>query len=145
MKRPLLALVALAALATLATAACGGGAAPTATPTPTPTTPAGGGGQPGAIVTPGDPAAAVQTFQVDLKEYEFTPATFNLEAGKTYHFRLIGGTEWHTFTVDDLGIDFGVDPGQTVTFNYTPGQSGTFELVCIPHATLGMVGEISVR
>ena len=46
-------------------------------------------------------------------------------------------------TSDD--IDVVVDSGATETVTFTFDQAGTFQLICIPHERLGMVGTITVR
>ncbi len=78
-------------------------------------------------------------------KYAFNPSTFNFKVGETVSFTLRGGGEFHTFTVEDLGIDESVDAGQTRTFSFTFNTAGTFQLICIPHETLGMVGIINVQ
>jgi plastocyanin len=47
--------------------------------------------------------------------------------------------------VDDLGIDESVDSGATVELSFTFDTAGTFELICVPHQALGMVGTITVQ
>lgn len=58
---------------------------------------------------------------------------------------MIAETEFHTFTVDDLGIDMELDSGETKTLTYTFDKAGVYKLICIPHEALGMVGEIVVQ
>ena len=53
--------------------------------------------------------------------------------------------QFHTFTVEALGIDEDVNPGKSVEFTYTFDKAGTYDLICIPHQTLGMTGSITVR
>ncbi len=60
-------------------------------------------------------------------------------------FALIAETEFHTFTVDDLGIDMELDSGETKTLTYTFDKAGVYKLICIPNEALGMVGEIVVQ
>ncbi len=60
-------------------------------------------------------------------------------------FTFISETQFHTFTVDDLGIDVSVNGGTTVNFEYTFDKSGTYQLRCIPHEALGMLGTIRVQ
>ena len=52
--------------------------------------------------------------------------------------------EFHTFTVKELEIDIFINAGESVQEVVTFDQEGTFELVCIPHEALGMVGEVRV-
>ena len=80
--------------------------------------------------------------------YEFDPAELSFTLGETVNFTIIGETEYHTFTVDELGIDEEVDasqnPGAEATFTYTFDQAGEFPLVCLVHELDGMVGTITV-
>ncbi len=78
-------------------------------------------------------------------EYEFRPSEFTFTTGQTVEFVLRSESEFHTFTVDALDIDVSVEGGQTQRFTHTFNQAGTFELICIPHESLGMVGQITVR
>jgi plastocyanin len=159
MKRlvPVLALVALVGLIAVA---CGEGtpaASPTATPArsspspvvkaPTPTT------EPVAKESeqPKETTAEGARVVVELEDpgksgkYAFDPSKFTFKVGDTVNFKLVAETEFHTFTADDLKIDQSVDAGQTVEFSHTFDKAGTFKLYCIPHETLGMVGEITVQ
>lgn len=77
--------------------------------------------------------------------YAFGPSDLNFNVGDTVRFRLTAETEFHTFTVDDLGIDVMLNGGETVTFDYIFYQAGTYSLICIPHEFLGMTGSITVR
>ena len=78
-------------------------------------------------------------------EYRFDPAEFRFETGQEVTFALAAETEFHTFTVDELEIDVSIDAGETIPFTFTFNRPGTFELICIPHQNLGMVGEIVVE
>ena len=78
-------------------------------------------------------------------EYRFDPAKLRFEVGQEVTFSLSGETEFHTFTVDELGIDVSMDVGETVEYTYTFDKAGTFKLTCIPHEALGMTGEIVVE
>ena len=146
--RILATLVIMSAVALLA-AACGGGAAP-AQNAPTPTSP--------PVVAPTTAPAPVSTTaptgdveKVSLEDpggsgaYMFGPSEFTFSVGDTITLELTSEGEFHTFTVDDLGIDVSVDAGQTETLTFTFDEAGTFDLICIPHEALGMVGTITVR
>src|SRR3990172_2236725 len=77
-------------------------------------------------------------------KYAFDPSSFTFKVGETVTFRMTAETEFHTFTVDELGIDIAVEPGQTVDKTVTFDKVGTFKVHCIPHEALGMVGAITV-
>lgn len=95
-------------------------------------------------VTPNDDG----TIEVILNNYAYEPERLLFELGESVEFRLTSEDEVHTFTVEELGINW-VVPGkaksqlQVFTFE----KAGSFELICtIPgHEGLGMVGIIDVR
>ena len=135
----------LAVVAVLALAACGGGentgttaapASPPAPSAPAPAPAAGGGGTPVAVELLDPAGSGVNAFK---------PAEFAFSTGQKVTFTFTAETEGHSFTVDDLGIDEDIDAGQTRTFTFTFDKAGTFDLICIPHETLGMVGKITVQ
>ena len=151
---PLTVLVVFTAMAALA---CGGDeeqapAAPrpspppppaaTAPATPLPPTPTGPG-----PVTPGP----VTESTVNLTDaggpgpFSFDPADLTFNAGETVDFTFVSESQFHTFTVEELGIDVDVDGGETVRFDFTFDEPGTYTLICIPHQSQGMVGTITVR
>ena len=77
--------------------------------------------------------------------YKFNPEQISLSAGKIYSFQLISETEAHSFTIEKSGIDQWVEANQTIEFNYAFSNPGKYQLICIPHQTLGMVTEIIVQ
>lgn len=100
----------------------------------------GGGAAPG-----GEPSGKEITVQ--LRSFEFEPSSFTLEQGQPVSLKLVSEDIEHTYTVEALGVDYRVGPGETRTVTFTPEQSGTFELICtIPgHAEAGMVGTVAVQ
>ena len=76
--------------------------------------------------------------------YAFDPSELVFSAGDTVTLKLTSEAEFHTFTVDELGIDVSVIAHEEATLTFTFQEAGTFELICIPHETLGMVGSITV-
>lgn len=149
----------LTGLVSLALVACSSGAAqpaPTrsqpASPPPPPAAPAA----PAAPSQPAQPAASAPSgggteFEISLQDpgvsgkYMFGPADLTFKVGDTITFKLTAESEFHTFTVDDLGIDVDVDGRQTVTVTHTFDTQGTFGFICVPHEALGMVGTITVN
>lgn len=82
---------------------------------------------------------------VDGPNYAFDPKTIELTVGTTYTLKLKAGKEFHTFTAKDLGIDQIMPGGVDATVAVTPTKAGTFQLVCLPHQSLGMVAQIVVK
>ena len=141
-----LSVVPLLAVAVIA-AACGGDGdsegGPSTTPAPTVAAPAPTAGQPA-------PSSGGRVVRVENQDkggsgaYQFVPSELSFEVGETVTFENIAETEFHTFTVDDLGIDVSLEPGEPVRHTYTFDKPGTFKLICIPHETFGMTGTITV-
>ena len=130
-------LAALVGIVFLAAVACGGGddATPTPPPAATPTpTPAG--------------PRVIDVINHDLAgsgDYFFEPKEFTFSVGETVTFNILAETEYHTFTSDDLGIDWDVQSGESGTFEYTFDRAGTFKLICLVHELNGMTGTITVQ
>ena len=78
-------------------------------------------------------------------EYVYDPAEFAFEQGEQVTLVMSSEGEFHTFTVPDLDIDVHIDAWKTKALTFTFDTPGTFDLVCIPHETLGMTGVITVR
>ena len=97
---------------------------------------------------PSIPEGAVRVINKDVGgtgEYEFDPAEFKFKVGQEVTFAVTAETEFHTFNVDELGIDVEMEAGETKIFTFTFNEAGTYKLFCIPHESLGMVGEIVVE
>ena len=154
--RQIAALVVVAALGAGALVACSGvGAAETASiqpssPPPVPRAPSAEGE--GSDATDG--AAEVERGRevfVSLQdpggsgEYLFDPEDFTFTVGETITFVMEAETEFHTFTVPDLDINVSVQSEETLDATFTFDAAGTYELTCIPHQALGMVGTITVQ
>ena len=77
--------------------------------------------------------------------YLFNPRGFEFTIGATYTLTLVGDAEFHTFSVSELWGDIFVNPGETVVQDITPDKIGTFKLFCVPHESLGMVGEVRIQ
>ena len=77
--------------------------------------------------------------------YVYSPAEITVSAGETLELVLTSQNEFHSFTVDDLDIDMEVEAGETEELVFTFDKPGTYDFICIPHETLGMVGQIIVQ
>ena len=78
-------------------------------------------------------------------EYKFNPEQLMFTVGETVKLNLTSQSEFHSFTVDDLGIDLEVEADTTESFTFTFDKPGTYDIICIPHESLGMVGTIVVQ
>jgi len=92
----------------------------------------------------GTPVAVLNQDPGGSGSYKFSPAEFNFNVGDEVAFTMTAESEFHTFTVDSLEIDEGVDVDETVSFSYTFDKAGTYELVCTVHLAEGMTGTITV-
>ena len=78
-------------------------------------------------------------------EYKFNPDQLAFAAGETVKLNLTSQSEFHSFTVDDLDIDVEVEAETTESITFTFDKPGTYDLICIPHESLGMVATIVVQ
>ena len=78
-------------------------------------------------------------------EYKFNPEQLSFTVGETVKLNLTSQSEFHSFTVDDLDIDIEVEAETTEGFTFTFDKPGTYDVICIPHESLGMVGTIVVQ
>ena len=83
---------------------------------------------------------------VELNDDYFNPDAITIPNGKptTLVLQNTGGRE-HTFTVEKLGIDVEIQPGEEKSISVTPDKTGTYELICRYHEKEGMVGEVIVE
>jgi plastocyanin len=148
-----IALALLAGVLSLAFAACSGTESSTATqpssPSPVPRAPTEEPAD-GETATGEQEATGTEVF-VSLRDpggsgsYVFDADDFEFDVGDTITFVVESETEFHTFTVTDLDINISVPGGATEASTVTFDTAGTFNLICIPHQALGMVGTITVR
>lgn len=133
----------------LAAAACNGDSEATSGASP-PSTVAPAAAPPALSTAAAAPATA-GAIAVSLQDpggsgsYAFSPTEFSFSVGETVTFPLASEKEFHTFTVDDLGIDESVNAKTVVEITFTFDTAGTFEIICVPHQALGMVGTITVQ
>ena len=143
--RPLASLVLIASLLSVAATACGGGDGDS------PTTSSVNVSDSLSATDDTDTSPSVGTTVVNLKDpggsgsYVFDPDELSFSVGETVTFDLTSGKEFHTFTVTDLGINVAVNAGETQTIEFTFDKAGTYNLICVPHQALGMVGTVSVQ
>lgn len=140
--------LAIVSLMAVVLAACGGGAAPTATARPAATT------APKATTAPATGAAdyTIAMLGNASGSYHFDIKDLSLTAGKSYTVKVTSDAELHTWSIKDPNTpgkylaDSGfVAPNQSATVQFTAPAAGTYDLVCIPHEALGMKGTITVK
>ena len=97
---------------------------------------------PASAPTTGDAQITVK-MEGKAGQYKYNPREFNFNKGQTVAFTLVGDSDSHTFTADDLKIDEFVNENETRSFSFTFDKAGTYTVVCIPHPE--MTGTIRVR
>ncbi|WP_163103531.1 cupredoxin domain-containing protein [Peribacillus alkalitolerans] len=87
-----------------------------------------------------------KAIEVDLNDDFFNPKVISIPNGITTTLILKNkGKKVHTFTVDKLGIDAEIQPGNEKTITVEPKMPGTYELICRYHFQEGMVGTVIVK
>ena len=86
------------------------------------------------------------TVTVDGTNLRFSPDVITLVEGDTVRFFWENQLLAHN-AVEENGLFDSGDPERNVEYNYTfqVGENGTYQYVCEPHASLGMVGTIIVE
>ena len=75
----------------------------------------------------------------------FSPSDFEFRTGETVRFQLVAQSEFHTFTINELGVNEAINARQTRYLDVTFDRPGEYALICVPHESLGMTGAIAVR
>jgi plastocyanin len=131
----------LAALVATTLVACGGSSSGGATGGEgSPTTEGGTTGAPGAVDVSG-----MTSVQIRTEGFSFVPAELLASPGQTLTIEVEnGGGGSHTFTIEDLGIDEELSPGDRVQLEVTLPDGGSVPFICRFHERSGMVGEFTV-
>ena len=92
------------------------------------------------IVPPPEDAAIEIT--ITAKFATFEPSTITVAKGQIVRLTVTSTDIYHTFTIDELGIDVPVGSRQTVTKEFTVEEAGTFAFYCDVgnHRSAGMEG-----
>lgn len=92
------------------------------------------------------PMETVKVIEVELNDDYFNPKVITISNGRTTTLKLKNkGKKEHTFTVEKLGIDAEVQPGEEKNINVNLKNPGTYELICRYHFHEGMVGKVIVK
>ena len=93
-----------------------------------------------------DKGKLVEIQMLDAGEiYTYEPSNLTFKAGEKITFKITSETEFHTFTIDELDIYETADAGESYEFTITFETAGTYRLYCVPHETLGMIGEVTIQ
>lgn len=86
-------------------------------------------------------------FQVDARQYAYSPAELKVNAGDTVTIHLVSNDVVHGLYVDGYGASVEADPGQTATLTFVANKPGSFRFRC--NITCGamhpfMIGKLTV-
>lgn len=100
----------------------------------------------GSVVAKGmvtNDSPAIGSTQVDMEDFAFGPRQIAAESGEVKLFVTNNDNARHTFTVDELGVDVSIAPGQSrqITFD---AEAGEYRFYCKPHDP-GMDGDLILR
>jgi heme/copper-type cytochrome/quinol oxidase subunit 2 len=88
-----------------------------------------------------------RTFQVEARQFAYSPSELNVNPGDTITIRLISTDVVHGLYIDGYDISVEADPGQTATLTFTATKPGSFRFRC--NITCGamhpfMIGKLRV-
>lgn len=82
---------------------------------------------------------------VKLGEFFFQPGELQASPGQTLTVEVENeGSAAHTFTIDELGVDQVLPPGETGTVLVTTQEEGTLRMYCRFHERQAMEGALKV-
>jgi heme/copper-type cytochrome/quinol oxidase subunit 2 len=88
-----------------------------------------------------------RTFQIEARQFAYSPSELNVNPGDTITIRLISTDVVHGLYIDGYDISVEADPGQTATLTFTATKPGSFRFRC--NITCGamhpfMIGKLTV-
>jgi plastocyanin len=88
-------------------------------------------------------APAAGSVPVAMENFAFGPEQIAIQSGEVALYLTNNDAARHTFTVDELGIDFSVAPGQSRLVRFD-AAAGEYRFYCKPHEP-GMAGTLVVQ
>lgn len=88
-----------------------------------------------------------RTFQIDARQFSYSPSALNVNAGDTVTIKLVSNDVVHGLYVDGYDVAVEADPGQTKTLSFVANKPGSFRFRC--NITCGamhpfMIGKLTV-
>ena len=88
-----------------------------------------------------------RTFQIDARQYAYSPSELHVNPGDIVTFELVSTDVVHGLYVDGYGVSVEADPGQTATLTFVADRPGSFRFRC--NVTCGamhpfMIGKLTV-
>ena len=95
----------------------------------------------------GEIRGEVRHVNVVLSNYQFEPRTYQFNQGDQVEFNLESDDGVHTFSIQQLDINWVIDSDKAQTHRFIFTDSGKYKLVCLipPHDSLGMIGTVIVN
>jgi len=92
-------------------------------------------------------ASQERIFQVDARQYAYSPAELKVNTGDTVTIHLVSNDVVHGLYVDGYDVSVEADPGQTATLTFVANKPGSFRFRC--NITCGamhpfMIGKLTV-
>ncbi len=95
-----------------------------------------------------DAVPDAEELTVEVTEMAFEPVTLEVTAGEPVNLTVTNvGDAFHDLTIDELDLQLGVEPGETLTAGLEVAEPGEYRYYCsVPgHASAGMEGTLTVR
>lgn len=88
-----------------------------------------------------------RTFQIDARQFAYSPSELKVNAGDTVIIQLVSTDVVHGLYVDDYNISVEADPGQSAILTFVADKPGSFRFRC--NITCGamhpfMIGKLTV-
>ena len=88
-----------------------------------------------------------RTFQIDARQFAYSPSGLNVNQGDTVTIQLVSTDVVHGLYVDGYDVSVQADPGQTATLTFVADKPGSFRFRC--NVTCGamhpfMIGKLTV-
>jgi plastocyanin len=81
--------------------------------------------------------------RLQARNFAFVPSSVVLRGQRSVTVIVTNdGVSQHSFTMDRLGIDVVVQPGQSATVDVSPPRPGVYQFYCRYHEAYNMRGEI---
>jgi len=92
-------------------------------------------------------APQARTFQVDARQFAYSPSELKVNPGDTVTIQLVSTDVVHGLYLDGYDISVQADPGQTATLTFIADKPGSFRFRC--NVTCGamhpfMIGKLTV-
>lgn len=94
----------------------------------------------------GEAAGGTRTVRIVAVDYEFQPSRITLAPGEKVTLVVENqGRVFHTLTIDELGVDLSLNPGEVKEITLeAPDSMVELTFYCRPHKGLGMTGTLTV-